>query len=160
MAALSIALVFESGSRGFFPLDQSNVFEGGYRMLRGQVPYRDFLMPVGPLAFLIQVPFFALFGVNNYSHIAHAAVLNALAALLAVACVRRLFPESVAPGYLAGIATAAWFYPVFGTPAFDQTALFFHLAALTLLVVALDQDGTPAAPIVTCGFCSGLAFFS
>ena len=156
---LAVFLVFESGSRGFFPLDQSNVFEGGYRMLRGQVPYRDFVMPVGPLAFLIQVPFFALLGVNNYAHLLHSAVVNAAAALLAVSCVKRLFPEALVPAYLAGLVTAAWFYPIFGTPAFDQTALFFHLCALVLLLRALDPRAT-LAPAVLSGAASGLAFFS
>lgn len=160
LAALAVALVFESGSRGFFPLDQSNVFEGGYRLLRGQVPYRDFLMPVGPLAFVIQVPFFLLFGVNNYAHLWHSGVVNALAALLAVRCVKRLFPDAVVPAYLAGLVTAAWFYPIFGTPAFDQTALFFHLVALVVLLPALEAAGGASRAALWSGLLSGLAFFS
>jgi len=164
LAALAVALVFESGSRGFFPLDQSNVFEGGYRLLRGQVPYKDFLMPVGPLAFVIQVPFFLLFGVTNRAQLLHAGVVNALAALLAVSCVKRLFPEALLPAYLAGLATAAWFYPIFGTPAFDQTALFFHLAALVVLLPALVDTGAPIGRgnrvALVSGLLSGLAFFS
>lgn len=164
LAAAAVALVFESGSRGFFPLDQSNVFEGGYRLLLGQVPYRDFLMPVGPLAFLIQVPFFVIFGVNIRALLLHAGVVNALAALFAVLCVKRLFPDAIVPAYLAGLVTAAWFYPVFGTPVFDQTALFFHLVALVVLLPALletsaaERRGRRAAPLS--GFLSGLAFFS
>ena len=163
LAAIAVALVFESGSRGFFPLDQSNVFEGGYRLLRGQVPYRDFLMPVGPLAFVIQAPFFLLFGVNNHAHLWHSGVVNAMAALLAVRCVKRLFPDAVVPAYLAGLVTAAWFYPIFGTPAFDQTALFFHLVALVVLLPALEA--APAAAggrgaALWSGLLSGLAFFS
>lgn len=164
LAAAAVALVFESGSRGFFPLDQSNVFEGGYRLLLGQVPYRDFLMPVGPLAFLIQAPFLAIFGVNVRALLLHAGVVNALAALLAVLCVKRLFPDAIVPAYLAGLVTAAWFYPVFGSPVFDQTALFFHLLALFVLLPALlettatEKRGKRAA--LLCGVLSGLAFFS
>jgi 4-amino-4-deoxy-L-arabinose transferase-like glycosyltransferase len=163
LAALAAFLVFESGSRGYFPLDQSNVFDGGYRLLRGQVPYRDFLMPVGPVTFLIQAALFRLCGVGYGTFILHSAIVNAFAALLTVACVRRVFPGAVLPAWLAGLATAAWFYPPFGTPVFDQTALFCHLLALLALLPALAEQPAPARAdrsALLSGVLSGLAFLS
>jgi len=41
--------------------DYSIVFEGSYRLLLGQVPFRDFGSPVGPVAFLLPALFFKLF---------------------------------------------------------------------------------------------------
>jgi hypothetical protein len=74
---------------------QSNApFEGGYRMLRGQVPFTgDFVMPGrGRSRFLIQVPFFALLGVNtNYAHLLalrSSRGERSRPRLLAVSCVK------------------------------------------------------------------------
>src|SRR5690349_21181100 len=43
--AFSFLWVWEVGHRGLFMLDQSIVFDGAWRMVQGQVPYRDFVMP-------------------------------------------------------------------------------------------------------------------
>lgn len=49
--------VFKSGERGFFAFDQSIVFDGGYRLTWGEVPYKDFLIPFGPVVFYLQAFF-------------------------------------------------------------------------------------------------------
>ena len=85
-------MTFRAGERGLFGFDQSIVFDGGYRVLRGQVPYRDFIIPIGPVVFWIQALFFALFGVEYHTCILAAAFFNALAALLTVGIIKLLFP--------------------------------------------------------------------
>jgi hypothetical protein len=64
LAAVAIGHVFESGRRGFQAFDQSIVFDGGYRVLLGQRPLRDFFLPTGPLPLWIQACFFAGLGVS------------------------------------------------------------------------------------------------
>ena len=82
MATLGFAfwLAFYSGTRGIFPLDQSIVFDGGYRVASGQVIYRDFVAPSGPLVYWLQGAVFKLFGVSYRVYILTAAGYNALAA--------------------------------------------------------------------------------
>jgi len=135
IGAAAVWLTFEAGQRGLFPFDQSIVFDGGYRILSGQVPYRDFIMPIGPVVFWLQAQFFRWFGVTYWTHILAAAVLNALAAGLSVLAVRMVFPGRRMLSYVAGFLTAVWFYPPFGTLYPDQTAFFFGLAALVSLLV-------------------------
>jgi hypothetical protein len=60
------------------PLDQSIVFDGGWRMLNGQMPFRDFTTPAAIVPSAMQVPFFALFGVTWFALCLHAAVVNGL----------------------------------------------------------------------------------
>ncbi len=44
--------------------DYSITFEGAYRLALGQIPYKDFGSPVGPVSFLIPAVFFKLFGAS------------------------------------------------------------------------------------------------
>ena len=43
-------ICYVSGMRGFFAMDQSIVFDGGWRVLQGQIPYKDFVIPFGPIS--------------------------------------------------------------------------------------------------------------
>ncbi len=136
VALFAAAASAYSGSRGFFAFDEAIVFDGGFRVLSGQVPYRDFLIPFGPISFLLQAVFFALFGVNWPAYLAHAAVLNAGAALMTWWLVRGVSPGHPSVRFIAVLAaatTSAWFYPPVGVPFFEQTAFFFQLCALAAL---------------------------
>ena len=130
VAGFAFLLVWYCGHRGVFLQDQSMVFDGAWRLLQGQVPYRDTLYPFGPVTFLIQELFFKLFGVNFSATVISAAVLNAIAALIVVRIVRRLFPREKSIAVVAGVVTACWFQAPFGTLWFEQTAFFFALLAL------------------------------
>ncbi len=133
-------MVFKSGERGFFAFDQSIVFDGGYRILKGQIPYKDFICPFGPVVFLIQALFFKFFGVTYFSYIFSAALFNVFAAILSVFMFRLLFPGEKFLSYISGLLTAVWFYPPIGTLYTEQTAFFFSLAAVTLILKALSAQ--------------------
>lgn len=130
----SFFLTFKAGERGFFAFDQSIVFDGGYRILSGQIPYKDFIIPVGPMAFWLQAIFFKVLGVNYFSYIFTAAFINVLSTISSVIIIRLLFPSYRLLSYIAGLLTAIWFYPPFGTPWLEQTAFFFSLLAITILL--------------------------
>lgn len=136
ISIFSFLLSFKAGERGFFAFDQSIVFDGSYRVLSGQIPYRDFIMPVGPMVFWLQAIFFKFFGTNYFSYILGAAFINVLATICSVVVIRILFPSYKFLSYIAGVLTAIWFYPPFGTPWTDQTAFFFSLLAITVILFA------------------------
>ena len=73
LAGVAFWLTWAAGQRGFMPWDQGFVFDGGYRLLIGQVPYRDFVVPFGLTAFAIQALFFKILGVHYGAMIAAAA---------------------------------------------------------------------------------------
>src|SRR5215510_14031112 len=83
---LVVNLIF--GRRGFFPLDQSIVFDGGWRIASGQVPFRDFVAPSGHIPSLIQAAFFKTFGVTWFAYCLHASILNGLFAVIVYALLR------------------------------------------------------------------------
>jgi hypothetical protein len=137
-AIASGAFLFDlrAGERGFFPLDQSMVFDAGYRIFSGQVPYRDFVLPYGVVPPALQALAFATLGVSYLTYLCTAAAMNALAAMLGALIVRLLFPGARALSYIAAVATAVWFYPPYGTPSFQQTSFLFGLLALAPLLAA------------------------
>jgi hypothetical protein len=140
LSGVAFYLTFQAGRRGLYPFDQSILFDGSYRVLSGQVPYRDFVMPFGPVAFWLHAVFFRIMGVTYLSYIVGACVIDVLAALLSVAVIRLLFPSMRLVSYAGGLLTAVWFYPPFGTPWVDQTAFFFSLAALAGVVAAITRQ--------------------
>ena len=160
----SFVFCFESGRRGFFALDQSIAFDGAYRILSGQVPYKDFLIPIGPGVFCLQAMFFKLFGVNFTAYLLGAAVPNLLATALAMFTVWTLFPVNHWPAIIAGFLTATWFYPPYGTPNMEQTAFLFAVIGIACAIATIKptaRSGPRRAVLcLLTGVCMVLAFLS
>jgi 4-amino-4-deoxy-L-arabinose transferase-like glycosyltransferase len=132
------AIVWIFGHRGVYLYDQSGVFDGAWRILQGQVIYRDFFVPYGPVVFFIQSLFFRVTGVDFSSMVLAAAVLNVVAVVSVMWLVRRFFTDPVhhPTAIAAGLCTAVWFQAPFGTLWFEQTGFCFNLIALVLIVEA------------------------
>lgn len=145
LAAAAAALCWAAGRRGFFPFDQSIVFHGGQRVAAGDALYRDVVAPAGPLLFWIQGLVFELFGLSYRVYLATAAAMNAAATVAAYAVVRRLLPGRVVLALAAAATTAVLFYPVFGTPWFENTGYLFVLLSL-LAALPAAAPRVSAAP--------------
>jgi len=115
-------------------MDQSIVFDGGWRILQGQVPYRDFLIPFGPVSMWIQALAFHLFDVSYRTYVLTACWENMLGAGLAFATVRMLVPEKSWAAWTAGWITGSWLYAPMGTTYLEQTAFVFLWIALAAVV--------------------------
>lgn len=137
LLALSLAgalLCWNAGHKGLFLLDQSMIFDSAWRILQGQMPYRDFGMPFGPISSLLQAASFCLLGLHWDAMVFPATLLHALSVPLVWATQRRLFPEQ--PGlaaWSAALFAALSFYSPIGTLWFETTGIFFYLLALYLL---------------------------
>jgi 4-amino-4-deoxy-L-arabinose transferase-like glycosyltransferase len=152
-------ITYRSGERGFFAFDQSIVFDGSYRVVTGQTPYKDFLIPFGPMTFWLQAIFFKIFGISYFVYICGAAIINVFVAAESFFLIRLLFPKPKLLAYFAGILTSVWFYPPFGTPWPEQTAFFFSLTALVMTVGGLLSKRIPATWKQTLFFGAGLLAF-
>lgn len=128
-------IAWDVGRRGFMPLDQSVVFDGGWRILSGQVPWRDFHAPSFVTPSVIQAAFFGVLGVSWWSYLAHAMLANALLAWLVLIVARRLDLGKAVSAAL-GLGSAVIFYPAIGTPFADQEAFLFSFAAVAAALLA------------------------
>ena len=164
LAIFAFILCFKSGERGFFPFDQSIVFDGGYRVFLGQIPFKDFVIPFGPVVFWLQGLFFKILGVNYFAYLFHAALINLLAALISALTIRLIYPSSKTLSYFVGFITAIWFYPPFGTPWVEQTAFFFSVLAIFLISTVIASRDNPSTKsiiiMIFAGLFSFIAFIS
>lgn len=159
--AHAAALVRECGRVGFMPLDQSICFDGGWRILSGEVPLRDYVAPNGFTVHALQALFFAVGGVNWSSYIEHAALMNALAAGAVWLLLRQLGLGPWLAALFAG-ATGVVFFTPFGAPYMDTHAFAFSLAALVAALRATlhHADKVRRREAWLVGPLLALAFFS
>jgi len=140
LGLFGVAVSLHYGRRGYMPLDQSIVFDGGWRILSGQVPFRDYHAPNGFVPAVMQAAWFAVFGVNWFAYCLHAAVLNGLFAVLVARLLVRLglnLPAAVVYGALSALV----FVPPMGVPYMDQYAFFFSFLGIALAVCARGAEG-------------------
>ena len=115
---IAVAITFSLFYGTSFFRDMAIVFEGGYRIAGGQVPFRDFYTPGGIVVFYLQALAILASGANALSMVTHAAVLAAIVAMVLS---------------LNGI---------FGNPGYSFVAYFFFDVICLLLLRRLD-----AAPV-------------
>jgi hypothetical protein len=149
LARLALLFVFGAavalhfGRRGFMPLDQSICFDGGWRVLSGQVPFRDYTAPNGFTVHALQALFFAIFGISWFAYCLHAAVINGLFVVLVERLLALLGLERWAAGTFA-LCSAFLLYPPFGVPYMDPHAFFFSLAALVAAIASVNDENARA----------------
>ena len=175
MLAIGVAafvFCWECAVRGFFPLDQSIVFDGAWRVSLGQVPFRDFIAPIGPISFFYQAFLFKIFGVGFNAYMLGGAILNGLAAMVVFVLVRMVDGAdgrwNLAKAAGAGCATAVWFQAQMGTTYPDQVAMFLCLVSMFLIVLSgrLEESGVVpeslprwrAGLLMAAGLTLGMAF--
>jgi hypothetical protein len=127
-----VAIALHYGPIGFFPWNQSIVFDGGWRILCGQVPYREFTLPNAIVPSVMQAGFFACLGVNWGSYVLHAALMNGIFCIVTFWFLRA-FGLGVGMCFFYALLTSIFFYPPSGTPYMDQHAFLFSILGLTCL---------------------------
>jgi hypothetical protein len=140
------AIDLHYGRLGYMPLDSSIVFDGAWRTMNGQVPYRDYVTPSGIVPILIQALFFKVLGVTWFAYCLHAALFNGLFCILVYWLLRELeTPASIA--VLCGLFSAVAYYTPIGTPYLEQHSFFFVLMTTCLALAAMRAAGCNRAPV-------------
>ena len=64
------------GFKGITPLDDFLNYNCGYRILQGDIPFKDYYSVTGALLCSIQSIFYKFFGINWNSFVMHASIFN------------------------------------------------------------------------------------
>lgn len=165
----SFGLTLWGGSLGCYYFDQSIIFDGAWRVLNGQIPFRDFVAPVGPVIFYLQALFFKLWGVTHFAYRLHAAVLSAVLTAVVMQITLWILPGRRWLCLMTGLLTTFWFYAPLGTPWYSQDSVFFGALGLAGIFYAFRNGNTffPArcrfhwlGPFFWAGPCMVLSFLT
>lgn len=145
------------GFGGYFFRDFSVIFDGGLRIWYGQVPYRDFFIPTGPMVYYIQGLFAWIFGPNTLSMKMHSAFLSAIVLTLFFIYARKYINNYQAFGLT--IFLHFFYYARLTNPWYDQTALFFYFVSQFIILYNIDKK-IQWYKLSIVGFLTGLCVFS
>ncbi len=135
----SFFFTFYYGFIGVFPIDSFLIYDAGYKILNGYHPFKDYWSITGPILDYIQFIFFKIFGINWFSYVLHAAVLNLFIVIIFFYFFNQL---GIKTGYsfLYSLSASILAYPSVGTPFMDHHAVIFSIASGIFLFLAFLKD--------------------
>ena len=123
-------------NRGIFPIDSFLVFDAAYNVISGNHPFRDYWLITGPFLDYIQAFFFLIFGVNWFSYVLHASLLNMALTLFSFYFFLKIGVNNFyAFIYSLGVSILA--YPPIGTPFIDSHSIIFCIMSLYSLSLGI-----------------------
>jgi hypothetical protein len=156
IAVAAFWVVWHYGFHGIFMVDVGILFDAGWRVVQGQIPYRDFYMAYLPATAWLQGLAFSLTGVNFAGLIWPAALFNFFGALLTARIVSLFFPDRRWIGLVAATVSAIYFQGPMAFLQHEPAAYFFDLVALWL-VLEHPQENTSRTRLLL-DFAAGLSF--
>ncbi len=144
---------------GFFFRDYSIIFDGGLRISAGQVPYRDFYLPIGPMVLYLQAFFNWVIGAGTNSLLLHASVLNSI--VLSCFFLYAQKHINLIPALGLTFIFHFFYYGATVNPWYNHTALFFYILAQLLLLNECEKEFRLSwLTLIMLGFLSTLSLFS
>ena len=145
------------GNKGLSPLDSSGLFGGGYRVLNGDFPFKDYWVTTGPFIDYFQGLLFLIFGVNWQIYVFHASLLNALLTAGTFIFLKNLNLD-INHSFFYSFCLSILAYPTSGTPFVDHHSIFLSLLAVYCFLLGLQKQRKIYWILVP--FLLGLAFLS
>ncbi len=153
------SLVFNQyfGNRGLSPLDSSGLFGGGYRVLNGDFPFKDYWVTTGPFIDYFQGLLFLIFGTNWQVYVFHASLLNALSTIGTFIVLKNLKLD-LNYCFFYSFCFSILAYPSSGTPFVDHHSIFLSLIGVYCFILGIQKQ--KKIYWISIPFIMGFAFFS
>ena len=116
-------------NRGIFPIDSFLVFDAAYNVISGNHPFRDYWLITGPFLDYIQAFFFLIFGVNWFSYVLHASLLNMALTLFSFYFFLKIGVNNFC-AFIYSLGVSILAYPPIGTPFIDSHSIIFCIMSL------------------------------
>ena len=123
------------------PMDNTVLFNGGYRVLKGYVPFTDYWLVTGPLLDYLNAFFFKILGISWSTFIIHSSIINSVLAVTSYYFFKKMnLPNLLS--FFYSILISILFYPVVGTPFVDHHSTFFMILAFYGLIIAIKTNNS------------------
>jgi len=119
-------------------MDNLVLYNGGYRILKGYVPFNDYWLITGPLLDYLNSIFFYLLGVSWKSFLIHSSLFNVLISVSTYLLLVNLNLKKEWSLFYS-ILFAVLMYPSVGTPFVDHHSTIFILLAFYSLIVGINN---------------------
>ena len=133
--------------------DYSIIFEGAYRLSLGQIPFRDFGVPVGPVSFLIPAIFFKVFE-PNWTYFIWSQQFQNIVQLILIYCIFSKLQTSLMVKRGSVLLYSLLYLTFLSHP-------WYNISGWTMMLAAgLCALGSVRVSFVFAGLFTGLAFLA
>ena len=123
------------------PMDNTVLFNGGYRGLNGYVPFSDYWLVTGPLLDYLNAFFFKIFGISWSTFIIHSSIFNSILAISSYYFFKKIGLLNLF-SFIYALLISILFYPVVGTPFVDHHSTFFVILSFYGLIIAIKSNNS------------------
>lgn len=126
--SLLVSFIFFAFSDFVYFRDYAITFEGAYRISIGQLPFRDFFIPIGPVSLLVPALFFKLFQPHWTVFLLAQQFENAMMLFLLYAVLRKLEVQAVITRISLFVFVACYLL-LLSHPWYNSTGVLFMFAS-------------------------------
>ena len=127
------------GFIGLNPTDSFLIFGSGDRVLKGDLPFKDYwVVSGGPLIDIMQSFVFKILGVSWSSFVIHASILNSIFSI-SIFFYARLTKLSKKTSLFFAILSSFIMYPAAGTPQTDHHSIIIGSISLIFFIIFLKK---------------------
>ena len=129
---------FYYSSFGVEPMDTFVLFNGGYKVLNGLTPFKDYWLVTGPLMDYLNAFFFKIFDVSWASYIIHSSLFNSIISILIFLLLKSLNLSEIL-SLIYALMFAVLMYPNVGVPFVDHHSTIFILSAFCFFIMGVKK---------------------
>lgn len=136
LGIFSFFINYHYGFLGVMPMDNFVLYNGGYKVLNGYIPFNDYWLVTGPLLDYLNAAFFYVNGLSWKSYIIHSSFVNLLLSIFSYILFLRLGLNKYFSIFYSALISVL-FYPVVGTPFVDHHSTFFSLICFYFFILGV-----------------------
>ena len=135
----SFSINFYYGHQGLMPLDDLQNFNSGFRILKGDFPFKDYYSITGPFLDIWQSYIYKIFGISWQSFVLHASLMNCLYSISIFIFLQKL-NFSLITSFLFSISGGLLMYPTAGNPTVEHSSLILSVIATFLFIIGSKEN--------------------